>query len=96
MKLADRTPREFSSPFQDNSPIGSDRRRNLRKPLEMSIFCQKVGNRDGRLLSGNTVNVSPGGVLVNMSGAALRGGELVSVEMAAPPGIGLLEPNGRF
>lgn len=53
---------------------------------------------DGRLFSGNTVNVSPSGVLVKMQGPTLRDGELVSVEMAVPPSDGLLDNSnsGRF
>lgn len=73
-----------------------DRRRNQRKPLELSVYCQKVGDRDGRLFSGSTVNVSPGGLLVNMPGPSLRDGELVSVDMAVSRGNGLFGEAGRF
>ena len=73
-----------------------DRRRNRRRPLELSVYCQKVGATDGRLFSGNTVNVSPGGLLVKMQGPSLRDGELVSVEMAIPDNDGLLEQGCRF
>ena len=51
---------------------------------------------DVRLFSGNTVNVSPSGLLIKMQGPALRDGELVSVEMAVPAGEGAIESTGRF
>jgi hypothetical protein len=60
------------------------------------VLCQKVGLSDGRLYSGNTVNVSPGGMLVEVNQSPLRDGELISVEMTVPPTEGLLEYGGRF
>lgn len=97
MNLAQDFPKGHLSPFQTETyKMDRDRRRNRRRPLELSVFCQKVGATDGRLFSGNTVNVSPGGLLVKMQGPMLRDGELVSVEMAVPHGDGLLEQAGRF
>lgn len=97
MKIADDFSKGFSNPFQaETYEMDRDRRRNRRRPLEMSVYCQKVGVMDGRFFSGNTVNVSPGGLLVKMQGPYLRDGELVSVEMAVPTGDGLLENTGRF
>lgn len=66
-----------------------ERRRSRRRPLELSVCCQKVGNRDGRLFSGNTVNVSPSGILLKMPGTLLRDGELVSIELAVPQSDGV-------
>jgi hypothetical protein len=73
-----------------------DRRRHKRFPLKLSIFCQKVGLTDGRLYSGKTVNVSPGGMLVEMKSGDIADGELLSVEMTVPPTEGLLEFGGSF
>jgi hypothetical protein len=73
-----------------------ERRRNRRRPLELSVYCQKVGTTDGRFFSGNTVNVSPGGLLVSMPGSSLRDGELVSVEMAVPQTDGFVENGGKL
>lgn len=64
--------------------MDSDRRKHKRLPLKFTVLCQKVGLSDGRLYSGNTVNVSPGGMLVEVNNAKLRDGELVSVEMTVP------------
>jgi hypothetical protein len=76
--------------------MDSDRRKHKRIPLKFTVLCQKVGLSDGRLYSGNTVNVSPGGMLVEVNQSPLRDGELVSVEMTVPPTEGLLEYGGRF
>lgn len=76
--------------------MDDDRRRHKRFPLKLSIYCQKVGLSDGRLYSGRTVNVSPGGVLVEMKSGELSDGELLSVEMSVPPTEGLLEFGGSF
>ncbi|MCI0498636.1 MAG: PilZ domain-containing protein [Planctomycetales bacterium] len=73
-----------------------DRRRHKRFPLKLSIFCQKVGLGNGRLYSGKTVNVSPGGMLVEMKSGDVADGELLSVEMTVPPTEGLLEFGGSF
>jgi hypothetical protein len=67
-----------------------------RFPLKLSIFCQKVGYSGGKLISGKTVNVGPGGMLVEMKSGDLKGGELLSVEMSVPPTEGLLDFGGSF
>jgi hypothetical protein len=74
----------------------SDRRRHKRLPVKFSVLCQKVGLSDGRFYSGNTVNVSPGGMLVEVASPQLKDGELVSVEVTVPPTEGLLEYGGSF
>ena len=74
----------------------SDRRSHKRLPVKFSVLCQKVGLSDGRFYSGNTVNVSPGGMLVDVANSQLKDGELVSVEMTVPPTEGLLEYGGSF
>ncbi len=78
------------------STMDSERRKHKRIPLKFTVLCQKVGLSDGRLYSGNTVNVSPGGMLVEVNQPHLRDGELVSIEMTVPPTEGLLEYGGRF
>jgi hypothetical protein len=74
----------------------SDRRRHKRMPVKFSVLCQKVGLSDGRFYSGNTVNVSPGGMLVEVANSQIKDGELMSVEMTVPPTEGLLEYGGNF
>jgi hypothetical protein len=74
----------------------SDRRRHKRMPVKFSVLCQKVGLSDGRFYSGNTVNVSPGGMLVEVANSQIKDGELMSVEMTVPPTEGLLEYGGSF
>lgn len=97
MKIAHNSFKSDINSFREKTyEMDQERRRSRRRPLELSVYCQKVGAMDGRLFSGNTVNVSPSGALVKMQGPSLRDGELVSVEMAVPPSDGLLENNGRF
>lgn len=74
----------------------SERRRHKRLPVKFSVLCQKVGLSDGRFYSGNTVNVSPGGMLVEVANSQFKDGELMSVEMTVPPTEGLLEYGGSF
>ena len=97
---------KFSYDFSDGSTVKSfqmdtyeadrERRMNRRRPVSTSVYCRRVGAADGRLFSGDTVNVSPGGVLVKMKGVPLRDGELVSVEMTVPQASGIPEQNGSF
>jgi hypothetical protein len=73
-----------------------DRRRHRRFPLKLSIFCQKVGLSGGKLVSGKTVNVGPGGMLVQVDSGEVAEGDLLSVEMAVPPMEGLLDFGGSL
>ena len=73
-----------------------ERRRHQRLPLRLSVLCHKVGLSEGRVYTGNTINVSPGGMLMEINTRGLNEGELVSIEMSVPPTKGLLEYGGRF
>jgi hypothetical protein len=73
-----------------------DRRLYRRIPLKLAVLCQKAGLLEGSLFTGNTVNVCPGGVMMEINGAGLDVGELVNLELAVPPTPGLLEYGGRF
>ena len=73
-----------------------ERRRHERFPLKLSIFCQRVGHSANKLFTGRTIDVSPGGILVEMKSNELQHGELLSVEMTVPPTEGLLEFGGSF
>ena len=76
--------------------MDEERRRHRRFPLRLSIFCQRVGHSGGKLYTGKTINVSPGGMLVEMRSEGLRDGELLSVEMTVPPTEGMLEFGGSI
>ncbi|MHC4552957.1 MAG: PilZ domain-containing protein [Planctomycetota bacterium] len=76
--------------------MDENRRRHKRFPLRLSIFCQRVGHSSGKLYTGKTVNVSPGGMLVEMRSDGLADGELISVEMTVPPTEGMLEFGGSI
>lgn len=76
--------------------MDEERRRHRRFPLRLSIFCQRVGYSGGKLYTGKTINVSPGGMLVEMRSDGLRDGELLSIEMTVPPTEGMLEFGGSI
>jgi hypothetical protein len=73
-----------------------DRRRHKRFPLKLSILCQKVGLSGGELVAGKTVNVGPGGMLIEVNSGNVAEGELLSVEMSVPPMEGLLDFGGSL
>ena len=74
----------------------ADRRKHTRLPLKLSVLCQKVGVSANQVYSGETVNVSPGGMLIDINHSQLDEGDLLNVEMSVPPTKGLLEYGGRF
>jgi hypothetical protein len=74
-----------------------DRRKHQRLPLRLAVSCQKVGQPENKMvIRGSTINVSPGGVLMEIGNGALTAGELLSIEMSVPPTRGLLEYGGRI
>ena len=75
---------------------GKDKRKHRRLPLKLIVSCQKVGLSGGQIYTGNTVNVGPGGMLIEISDCRLSDGELLGIEMSVPPTEGLLEYGGRF
>ena len=64
--------------------------------MRLVVLCQKVGLSAGRVYTGSSINVSPGGLLMEMNTPGLKQGELLSVEMSIPPTEGLLKYGGRF
>jgi len=78
--------------------MGSENDRRIHKRLELriSVLCQTVGICGGDTFTGNTVDVSPGGILVEFNSRGLSDGQLLSIEMSVPPTEGLLEYGGRF
>jgi hypothetical protein len=73
-----------------------EKRQYRRIPLKGAVLCQKADFMEGRLYTGNTINVCPGGVFMEINGAGLEVGELVNLELAVPTTRGLLEFGGRF
>ncbi len=75
---------------------GKERRTHERHRLKLDIFCQTVGLAGGRFYGGNTIDVSPSGVLAEINEPGLGVGQLISVDMPVPPTQGLLDYGGRF
>ena len=73
-----------------------NRRRHRRLPVKMAVTCRKAGAASGKKYVGNTHNVCPGGMLIEVSQAQLCAGQLLTVEVSVPPAEGLLEFGGSF
>ena len=73
-----------------------DRRYHQRLPLRLNVLCQTVGLSSGKSYTGNTIDVSTGGMLVEVNEGGLDEGQLLSIEMSVPPTTGLVEYGGRF
>lgn len=73
-----------------------ERRRHQRLSLRLKVICHAVGTAEGRYHTGNTVNASPGGMLIEIYGANFAPGGLINIEMTVPPTQGLLEYGGKF
>jgi hypothetical protein len=78
--------------------MDTEKNRRIHKRLELniSVLCQTVGICGGNSFSGKTVDVSPGGMLVEFNRRGLSDGQLLCIEMSVPPTDGLLEYGGRF
>ncbi len=75
---------------------GRERRRHPRLPLRLTVVCQEVGVPGGTAYRGNTVNVSPGGMLMEINSREVKKGQLLSIDMTVPPDKELFEFGGRF
>jgi hypothetical protein len=76
--------------------MDEERRRHRRLPLKLSILCRKVGIAGGEVVTGKTVDVSPGGMLVQVNNDNVDKGDLLSIEMSVPPTEGLLDFGGSL
>ncbi|MBN1127222.1 MAG: PilZ domain-containing protein [Sedimentisphaerales bacterium] len=74
----------------------TDRRAHRRLNLRLAVLCRKVGAGAERPYTGNTLNISPSGALMQISGMKLFKGEMLNIEIAIPPARDLLKNGGRF
>lgn len=61
----------------------TERRKHARLPLKMEIFCHRVDN-GRRLASGQTRDISTGGLCMHTSVVNIKEGELMSYSMVVP------------
>ena len=62
-----------------------ERRKHRRLPVRMGIFCRKVGSLQTHVFSGNSLNISPDGLLVESGqNAVTDAGELFNIELDLP------------
>jgi hypothetical protein len=62
-----------------------ERRKYKRLLVRVGIFCRKIGSLQTCVFSGNSLNISPGGLLVESGQDAIANdGELFNIEMDMP------------
>lgn len=74
----------------------SERRKYIRHEIKLEVTCQKIGLSGNESFSGQTVNVSTGGLLASTHESEIKIGDLLNVYLSVPPTQGLLETGGRF
>ncbi|MDD5135206.1 MAG: PilZ domain-containing protein [Phycisphaerae bacterium] len=62
-----------------------EKRKHRRQPARMGVFCHKIGSLDDYAFNGSTVDISPGGLLIegNLK-AAIEAGDLCNIELDMP------------
>ena len=70
-------------------------RRYKRLPLRMEVIYHNIQESDNPA-SGRTVNISTGGLLMEVNHKNLHVNDLISLELSVPPTPGLLEYGGRI
>ena len=73
-----------------------NRRFHRRLAIRTSVLCQTVGLSGGKSFAGKTIDVSTGGMLVEINDGKLNEGQLLSIEMDVPADSRLLENGNRF
>lgn len=62
----------------------------------MEVLCQKIGLVEENYFTGQTVNISTGGLLAQTQNSKFSIGDFLNVQLSVPPTNGLLEFGGRF
>ena len=75
---------------------GSEKRKYRRLGAKYDLSCVRVGSPIEKFQSGQTVNVSPGGLYFETAAESFEPGSLLKVELEIPPTSGQLEFGGRF
>ena len=73
-----------------------NKRLHRRLAIRTSVLCQTVGLSGGKSYTGRTIDVSTGGMLVEINDGRLNEGQLLSIEMDVPADSCLLENGNRF
>jgi hypothetical protein len=62
-----------------------DKRKHKRLPVRAAVFCRKVGSLHNDAFEGDTLNISPDGLLVeSRQSATIEVGDLFNVELDIP------------
>lgn len=71
-------------------------RRHKRLPLRLEVIYHILQGSSHNPALGRTVNVSTGGLLMEVNHKKLHVNDLISLELSVPPTPGLLEYGGRI
>jgi hypothetical protein len=64
-----------------------EKRKHRRLPAKMGVFCRKVGSLDDYTFNGNTLDISPDGLLIEGNpNAAIDAGDLCNIMLDMPDG----------
>lgn len=73
-----------------------ERRRHQRHDLKLEVTCKKIGDSEDVFFTGQTLNISTGGLLAHTNGTKITPGDFLNVQLSVPPTDGLLDFGGRF
>jgi hypothetical protein len=74
----------------------SEKRKYKRLDIELDLSCRNVSSTAEKSHTGQTVNVSPGGLYFETAEGVFEPGNVLKVELSIPPAAGLLEFGGRI
>jgi hypothetical protein len=74
----------------------SEKRKYKRLDIELDLSCRNVSSTAEKSHTGQTVNVSPGGLYFETGEGVFEPDNLLKVELSIPPTSGLLESGGRI
>jgi hypothetical protein len=72
----------------------TEKRKYKRLGLKLQLYCVEVAATPEKIHTGETENISPGGLYFQTSTPHFQRGNLLKVELSIPPDIGSLEFGG--
>jgi hypothetical protein len=75
---------------------GTEKRKYKRLAVKLDLSCRRITRPADKTYTGQTVNVSPGGLYFQTPAKGFKPGNLLKVELEIPATTGLLEIGGRI
>lgn len=73
-----------------------EKRKHKRLAVKLGLTCSDISSLVEKNHTGQTVNVSPGGMFFETTSEGIKAGGLLKVKLQIPPTEGLLEFGGRI